>query len=116
MTSLNAQLHSSNEAADSAKSTSETLVAAMESADRDLTNMAAQLSFSSQQAETAQQDVTRHKRCLSESQAKAESAQQNVSRLEQQLDGSHSAAAQKEEELKKLHKTEIESQVLLPVH
>ncbi len=109
---LDADLYSSNAAADSA---SRTLVDVMESADTELTSMVAQLSLSSQQAETAQQDVTRLKRCLSESHANAESVEQFVSWLEQQLAGSRAAAAKKERELKQLHKTGIESQVLLHI-
>lgn len=113
--SLDAHLFSSNAAADTANSTSETLIAAMESADTELTNMAAQLSLSSQQAETAQQDVTCLQCCLSESQAEAASAGQDVSWLQKQLAGSQAAAAQKEGELKQQHKSDIESQVLLPI-
>ncbi len=59
----------------------------------------------------AQEAQARAEQEVSKLQDHAKSAEQDVKRLEQQLAGSQAAAAEQQEELKKLHQTELQSEV-----
>jgi len=121
--SLKAQLIMSHEAADSARAASDSLAQQMRtSADTELSQVVQKVHAAEAEVQhlqcllantqaDAKSEAAKLQLLLEESLASAATAQQDVKRLEQQLAGSQATAAQQQGELKKLHHSELKSQV-----
>ena len=123
VSTLKAELVMSCEAADSARAASDSLAQRMRtSADTELLKVVQKVETAETELDhlrgmlanteaDAKSEAAKLQVLLEKSQANVVSAEQGVKRLEQQLAGSQTAAAQQQEELKKLHQTELKSQV-----
>ena len=123
VSTIKAELVISHKAADSARAASDSLAQRMRmSADTQLLNIVQKVDAAEAEAHRlhcmlanteahARSEAAKLQLSLEKSQANVASAQQDVHRLEQQLAGSQTAAEQQQEALKKLHQTELKSQV-----